>query len=95
MQIISIIGCLAEDCQLRKDRRGVEYIRFKVICLDKNLSGKEVATIYRCFTYNLQFSNLREGEGVFVSGQYCAGEFNGNPTHDITIQNLSRYGDIK
>lgn len=95
MEIITISGRLFGDCEGRKDKRGNPYIRFKVRCDRKLQTGETVSNYYRCYSYNTEYADLKDGDIVFLSGDM---EVN---THrdkegkvwtniDIYVRNISR-----
>lgn len=68
MEIITLSGKISGICELRKDKNGNNYIRFKVCCAGKDYSGNPKYTTYRCFCYDTTYSTLKNGDLVFLSG---------------------------
>lgn len=90
MQTIIISGILYEDAQLKTDKKGFNYIRFRVSCEDADMSGKKTTTIYRCYTYNLEFSGLKKDDLVFLSGALILSLYNDKVTLDVKVQNITK-----
>lgn len=68
MEVITMSGVLQEDSELKVDKKGRNYIRFKVVCHGVDPLGNERLNTYMCYTYNTQFSSLKKGDLVFVVG---------------------------
>ena len=68
MQIVTLSGKLCGPCEQRKDINGDGYIRFRVTCASKDGSGGNKFTTYRCYSYDTSFSNLQNGDIVFLIG---------------------------
>ena len=90
MQTITIAGHLAEDCELKSDKKGHKYLRFRVCCEDSDMAGKMVTTVYRCYTYNLAFKDLKAGDLVFLTGSLVLGIYNNKVALDVKVQNISK-----
>lgn len=58
MQIITLAGKIHEACEMRKDKNGNNYIRFKVYCTNKDTTTANdyICTSDRC--RKASFSNL-------------------------------------
>lgn len=67
MQVITISGKLLGNSESKTDKNGHKYFRFKVLC-EGSAQGKKKTTIYRCYCYNTEYENLKDGETVFLSG---------------------------
>lgn len=52
---------------MRKDKNGNNYIRFKVYCTNKDTTTAKY-TLYRCYCYDISFSNLKNDDTVFLTG---------------------------
>lgn len=52
---------------MRKDKNGNNYIRFKVYCTNKDTTTARY-TLYRCYCYDTSFSNLKDDDTVFLTG---------------------------
>lgn len=72
MEVLTISGYLATDCETRTDKRGNNYIRFAVTVDGLDFLGKPKVTTYRCFSYNQQFKDLKANDKVIVSGKFNA-----------------------
>lgn len=81
---------LVEDCQVKTDKKGHNYVRFKIGCEDPDMSGKNVTTIYRCYTYNLAYDDLKKGDLVFLTGALVLSKYKETITLDVKIQNINR-----
>ena len=68
MQIVTLSGKICGPCEQRKDINGNGYIRFRVTCASKDGSGENKFTTYRCYSYDTSFSNLQNGDIVFLTG---------------------------
>ena len=68
MEVITLSGKLHGPCELRKDKNGNNYIRFRVYCTSKDSSGKERYTMYRCYCYDTTHKDLQDGDLVFLTG---------------------------
>lgn len=68
MQIVTLSGKICGPCEQRKDKNGNGYIRFRVTCASKDGSGGNKFTTYRCYSYDISFSNLQNGGIVFLIG---------------------------
>lgn len=90
MQTITISGALIEDAQVKTDKKGYNYIRFKVGCEDLDMSGKKTTTVYRCYSYNLEFSDLKKEDIIFLTGSLTLSLYKENVTLDVKVQNISR-----
>ncbi len=67
MQIITLSGKIHGACEMRKDKNGNNYIRFKVYCTNKDTTTARY-TLYRCYCYDTSFSNLKDDDTVFLTG---------------------------
>lgn len=67
MQIITLSGKVHGACEMRKDKNGNNYIRFKVYCTNKDTTTARY-TLYRCYCYDTSFSNLKDDDTVFLTG---------------------------
>lgn len=67
MQIITLSGKVHGACEMRKDKNGNNYIRFKVYCTNKDATTARY-TLYRCYCYDTSFSNLKDDDTVFLTG---------------------------
>lgn len=83
MEIITISGYLHEDCEKRKDKQGRDYIRFKVDVEGTTSYGKSRMTQYRCFTYNMQYDNMKKNDFITVSGSFNINIINNKYNFDI------------
>lgn len=90
MEAITLSGILADDCEKKTDKKGHQYIRFKVSCEGTDIYGKPRITQYRCYLYNMQFDNLKKGELVFLTGSFNLNQFNGRINCDIYVQQIAR-----
>lgn len=85
---ITLNGVLSEDCEKKTDKKGREYIRFRVGCKDIDNSPNPSITVFRCFSYNTQFSNLKKGDYVFITGSLKTNTFNEKTNLDVYISNI-------
>lgn len=90
MQTITLSGYLTENAETKTDKRGYKYVRFKVGCEGLDLAGSKTTTIYRCYTYNLEFENLKKDELVFLSGTQILSMYKGSVLLDVKVQNITR-----
>ena len=67
MQIITLSGKVHGACEMRKDKNGKDYICFKVYCTNKDTTTTRY-TLYRCYCYDTSFSNLKDDDTVFLTG---------------------------
>ena len=67
MQIITLSGTVLGDSEVKIDKCGHKYVRFKVLCR-YSAQGKEKTALYRCYSFDTAHSNLKDGARVFVSG---------------------------
>lgn len=67
MQIITLSGKVYGACEMRKDKNGNNYICFKIYCTNKDTTTAKY-TIYRCYCYDTSFSNLKNDDTVFLTG---------------------------
>lgn len=74
MESITVSGILENDCEVVKDKKGFDQIRFIVICDDTDFYGKQRRTIYRCLCYNTNFKNLKQGDLVFLTGKFTVSQ---------------------
>ena len=72
METIIIAGKILDKCETLTDNNGKEFVRFKVVCIAKKGTPSERITIYRCYFYNPQYSDLKSGETVVIIGELCA-----------------------
>ena len=61
MEVIMLTGTLAEKSEKKKSKSGFDYIRFRVLS-----EGRE--NLYRCYCYNMDFTDMQKGDKVFVAG---------------------------
>lgn len=66
MQVITLSGKVCGPCELRTNKNGINYIRFKVYCIKGGVDYKY--TIYRCYCNNTSFADLQSGDAVFLTG---------------------------
>ncbi len=90
MQTVILSGVLTENCEKRTDKNGHEYVRFRLACEDPDLSGKKTTTIYRCYTYNLLFDNLRKDDLLFLSGSLVINKYRDSINLDVKVQNITK-----
>lgn len=90
MQTITLSGRLTENAETKTDKRGYNYVRFKVGCVGVDLAGNKTTTIYRCYTYNLDFADLQENEMVFLYGTQILSMYKGSVLLDVKVQNITR-----
>ena len=95
MQNIVLSGHLIGDCEVKTDKKGCNYIRFKVACEDPDLSGKSQITIYRCYSCRLDYKNLKDNDLVFIDGQLVLTQKNDTITLDVLVQSIDRADDLK
>lgn len=95
MEIITVTGVVSSECEKRKDKRGHEYIRFKIGCKGLDTYGRPRQTQYRCFCYNMQFDNLQKGEDLAVSGSLNINYYNDKINFDIYVQHIARVASDK
>lgn len=90
MEIITISGTVYGNVETKKDKTGKSYLRFRVVCWSKDMTGKMTARYYRCFTYKTEFSDLRDKQTIFVSGifRYSVNEKN-QVSLNIDCQNIN------
>lgn len=67
MQVITLSGKVCGPCELRTNKHGVNFIRFKVYCINGGVENYKY-TIYRCYCNNTAFSDLQNGDTVFLTG---------------------------
>lgn len=89
---ISASGYLESDCEVKTDKNGHNYIRFKIISTTKDATGKYVDIPFRCFTYNMKFAYLRQGDIVFVMGDFKYSKFKEKINFDIYVQQITHGG---
>ena len=68
-QNITITGRIANDVTKAIDKNGQEYMRFLVSCIDKDVTGKQRVTLYRCYSYVGMGLKLKMNDYVFVAGE--------------------------
>lgn len=68
MQVITISGKLYGNCEVKTDKNGHNYIRFKVACKSDRATKENNFNIYRCYFYNTAYADLKDGDTVFLSG---------------------------
>jgi len=90
MEEIVLSGILSEDAAKRTDKKGYEYIRFKVGCEGLDIYGEPRVTIYRCYSYDLQFANLKKGDLVFLIGSFNVNRIDGKYYCDVYVHQISR-----
>lgn len=93
MEVITISGKLIGDCEKRNDKRGNPYIRFKVKCEKKFPNGETCSNYYRCYCYNTEYADLKDGDIVFLNGDLeltTRRDSNGNvwTNVDIFVRNI-------
>ena len=82
-------GILQEDCEQKTDKKGHNYIRFKVACHGIDPTGNTRLNTYKCYTYNTQFSNLKKGDLVFITGTLNIYLYKGVINLDVYVQHLT------
>lgn len=70
MEIITLSGKITGNVARKIDKNGNHYIRFKVYCAGKEYNGQTNYTCYRCFTYDISFKDLKDGDTVFLCGEH-------------------------
>ena len=90
MQNIVLSGHLIEDCELKTDKKGHNYIRFRIGCEDPDMAGKNQLTVYRCYTYNLSYDNLKKRDVIFITGVLVVSKFKETITLDVKVQSINR-----
>lgn len=95
MEVITISGCLPDDCEVCTDKRGNSFVRFKVSCKNKDYDGKTVYHVYRCYCYYAGFEDLRRGEKVYIVGDlsyYLREDKNGKTwlNMDVYVRHIDR-----
>ncbi len=68
MEIITLSGTVSENCEVREDKKGNPFVTFRVYCSHTGRDGTVKYSYYRCYTYNMLFSDLKQGDLVFLSG---------------------------
>lgn len=89
---ISASGYLESDCEIRTDKNGHQYLRFKMICTSTTPAGATVEIPFRCFTYNMKYSHLRQGALVFVMGEFKYSRHNDKINFDIYVNQITHGG---
>lgn len=92
---ISVSGYLESDCEVRTDKNGHNYIRFRILCPTKDSMGKPTEIPFRCFSYNLNFSHLKKNDVVFVIGDFKFNKFKEKFNFDIYAQQIFYSGPSK
>lgn len=92
MEAIMLSGVVSEDCEKKTDKKGHDYVRFKLGCEGIDIYGKPRVTQYRCYLYNMQYDNLKKGELVTLTGSFNCNQFNGKINFDIYVHQISRTG---
>jgi hypothetical protein len=95
MEVISLSGIVAGNCEKKTDKNGNVYIRFKVSCKGKTLTGHDKVTIYRCRYWRVQNDDINDGDLVFVNGDMDATvkiDSNGKPwiNFDVYVRQLEK-----
>ena len=67
MQVITLSGKVCGPCELRTNKNGINYIRFKVYSINGGVENYKY-TIYRCYCNNTSFADLQSGDAVFLTG---------------------------
>ena len=94
MEIITLSGKVVSPCEITTDINGNQYVRFMVSCA-RDFNEKRSYNIYRCFTYDMNFRTLAEGDTVFLMGdiflkiQYDKSE-KAHICNDVFIKSISR-----
>lgn len=70
MQQIIISGTLLGDAGLFTDKAGKNYVRFVVTCGSTDVYGRTIYSHYRCTCYMSQYSKMKNGDQVFVTGRF-------------------------
>ena len=89
MLIITLSGILENDSVQRKDNKGRNYIMFRVICDEPDYKGNLAVNIFRCYGYNLNYSELKKGDFVFLTGNFRFSVRDGIIDSEILVLNLS------
>ena len=100
MEIITISGRVSSDAEKLTDRKGSEYIRFRVGCWRKDEKGKDIITSYNCYSYFTGYSRLKRGDTVFLSGMFVQKINTGTDgkehvNNQVFVEHLSKAGHIK
>lgn len=68
MEMVILSGKIMSEPEMKTDKNGNHYIRFRVSCLKKR-GNEEKYTIYRCYSYNTaEFSDAKMGDSIFLAG---------------------------
>ena len=94
MICITASGYLESDCEVKSDRNGNKYIRFKMICSSKDTAGQTVYIPFRCFSYNTRYTELKKGDVVFVMGEFKYSKFKDKINFDIFVQQICQGGMV-
>ena len=94
MEIITLSGKVVSSSEIMTDRNGNQYIRFMVSCA-RDSNRRKSYNIYRCFTYDMNFRTLAEGDTVFLSGDvnyHIKNDETGKPyiCNDVFIKNIAK-----
>jgi len=83
MEEIALSGILVDDAEKRIDKKGHEYIRFKVGCEGTDMYGKPRVSLYRIFSYDLNLATLKKGQMVFVVGTFSIDVIDGRSNLNV------------
>lgn len=90
MEEIALSGILVDDAEKRIDKKGHEYIRFKVGCEGTDMYGKPRVSLYRCYTYDLKAGSLKKGELVFVTGTLHFEKYEERVVVDVYVHTFAK-----
>jgi len=90
MLTLTAVGRVYDKVESDRDKKGAEFLRFKILCEEQENNGDKRIIIFRCSTYRLLFSSLKVGDMVCVSGKFMVrtGSGNGDYNLDIYVQNI-------
>lgn len=89
MEVITLSGTLPEPPETKTDKRGNNYVRFRVVCTGTDMRGQERTTIYRCYCYNLKWNTLKKGDSVFLTGSFNHFAAGGSVQFDVYVQQMA------